>query len=93
MRLSPNKIEFLAEELLATIERHPQIHIQTNSDLVFRALADVIFDDMKREEALDAEVDEILEQYEAQIRNQELDYGALRAKIKRELARKKGIIL
>ena len=93
MRLSPNKIEFLAEELLAMIEQHPQIHIQSSGDLVFRTLADVIFADMKREDDLNAEVDEILEQYEHQIRNQELDYGALRAKIKRELARKKGIIL
>ncbi len=93
MRLSPNKIEFLAEEMLLMIERHPRIHIQTNPDLVFRAIADVIFDDMKQEEALDAEVDELLEQYEHQIRGQEMDYGALRAKMKRELAKQKGFIL
>ncbi len=93
MRLSPNKIEFMAEEILAMMEKDASVHIQTNADLVYRAVADIIYADIKAEDDLDAEVDELLEQYKSQIRVTEMDVGALRTKMKRELAKKKGFIL
>lgn len=93
MRLSPNKIDYLAEKLLQAIEAHREVHIQTNSDLVYRAIADVVYDNMKAEEAIDAEVDELLQEYRIEIQAREMDYGELRAKMKRELAKKKGFTL
>ncbi len=93
MRLSPNKIDYLAERILHLVEGHERIHVQTNSDLVFRAVADVIFDNMRTEEEIDAEVDEILEKHRMEIRAKEMDFGALRLKMKREIAKNRDFTL
>jgi len=93
VRLSPNKIDYLSEKIVRMIETHGKVHIQTNGDLVFRAVADVIYDNMKAEEAIEAEVDELLDEHRIEIRAREMDYGALRAKMKREIAKKKGFTL
>jgi hypothetical protein len=93
MRLSQNKIEFLAEKMLEMIERDAHLHIQTNSDLVYRVIADTIFADMVAEEEIDAEVDLLLKQHQGEISAMEMDYGALRSQMKRELARKHRFIL
>ena len=93
MRLSPNKIDFLAEKVLEMIERTPVVHIQTNSDLVYRVIADTFFDDMRAEEDIEAEVDELLKEHRGEIQAMDMDYGALRAKMKREIAKKHGFTL
>jgi len=93
VRLSPNKIDFLAEKVLEMIERSPSVHIQTNPDLVYRVVADTFYDDMRAEEALDEEVDELLKQHRGEIQAMDMDYGALRAKMKREIAKKRGFTL
>lgn len=93
MRLSPNKIDFIAEKVLEMIERTPEVHIQTNPDLVYRVIADTFFDDMRAEEEIDAEVDALLKTHTTEIRAMDMDYGALRAKMKRELCKKKGFVL
>lgn len=93
MRLSPNKIDFMAEKVLEMIELAPVIHIQTNPDLVYRVVADTFYDDMRAEEELDAEVDELLKEHRGEIQAMDMDYGALRAKMKREIAKKHGFIL
>lgn len=93
MRLTQNKIEFLAEKMLDMLERDPAVHIQTNPDLVYRVIADTIYDDMMAEEAIDAEVDKLLKQHQGEINAMDMDYGSLRAQMKREIARKQRFIL
>jgi hypothetical protein len=93
VRLSPNKIEFIADETVAMLEKEAGIHIQTNADLVFRVIVDIIFENMKAEEAIDEEVDELLAQYKGQISAMEMDFGSLRSSMKREIIKKKGFIL
>lgn len=93
MRLSPNKIDYLAEKLLGLIESDQRLHIQTNPDLVYRAIADTIYDDVRQEEEIEEEVDELLKQHQGEINAMDMDYGVLRAKMKREIARKRGFVL
>ncbi len=93
MRLSPNKIDFLAEKVLEMIERAPEVHIQSNPDLVYRVIADTFYEDIRAEEEIDEEVDELLKAHNNEIRAMDMDYGALRAKMKREICKKHGFIL
>ncbi len=93
MRLSPNKIEFIADETVLMLEKAHGVHIQTNADLVFRVIADIFFENMQAEEAIDAEVDELLTEYKGHISAMEMDFGALRSSMKREIIKKKGFIL
>ena len=93
VRLSPNKIEFIADETVLMLEKAHGVHIQTNADLVFRVIADIFFENMQAEEAIDAEVDELLTEYKGHISAMEMDFGALRSSMKREIIKKKGFIL
>ena len=93
MRLSKNKIEYLSDRILKMIQEHGQIHIISNTDLVTRAIDDAIFDNMRAEDEIDEEVEALVSQNVAEIRAMEMDVGALRNKIKRELARKRKFTL
>jgi hypothetical protein len=93
MRLSPNKIDYIAEMVLDMIEKTPTTHIQTNPDLVYRAVSDVIFDNMRAEDAIEEEVDQLLENHRNEISAQDMDYGSLRMNMKREIAKKRGFVL
>ncbi len=93
MRLSKTKIEYLSDKVLKMIQEHGQIHIIGDPDLITRAVDDVIFENMREEDDIDAEVDELLKQNYNEIKAMEMDVGALRNKMKRELARKHGFTL
>ncbi len=93
MRLSKKKIEHLSDRILKMIQDHPEIHIISNNDLVTRSIDDAIFENMREEEQIDEQVDELMQQNIHEIKAEEMDVGALRNKIKREMCRKQGFIL
>lgn len=93
MRISKRKIEYLSDKVLKMLQEHPMVHADPNIDLVTRAIDDAIFENMKQEDELDEQVEALVNQNKNEIRAMEMDLGALRNKIKRELARKNGFIL
>ena len=93
MRLSKNKIAHLSDKILKMIQDHGQIHIISNADLVTRAIDDVIFQNIQAEDEIDREVDALLKDNYNEIKAMEMDVGALRNRMKREIARKRGFIL
>ena len=93
MRLSKHKIEYLSDRVLKMIQEHGEIHIISNTDLVTRAIDDAIFENILAEDEIDQEVEALLSQNQEEIRAMEMDIGALRNKIKRELARKRNFTL
>jgi len=93
LRLSKHKIEHLSDRILKMIQEHPSIHIISNNDLVIRGIDKAIFENMVEEDEIDDEVDGIMRQNIHEIKAEEMDVGALRAKIKREMCRKRGFVL
>jgi len=93
LRISKRKIEYLSDRVLKMLQEHPSIHLDPNTDLVTRAIDDAIFENMKQEEEIDEQVETLVNQNKNEIRAMEMDLGALRNKIKRELARKNGFTL
>lgn len=93
MRLSKNKIEYLSDRILKMIQEHGRIHTLANNDLVVRAIDDAIYENMSEEQEIDQEVEALLEQNLNEIRAMEMDVGALRNKIKREVCRKRHFTL
>ena len=93
MRLSKHKIEYLSNKSLKMIQEHSEIHIIANADLVDRAAFDAIYENLQTEQKIDDEVEELLSENYNEIRAMEMDVGALRNKMKRELARKKNFTL
>jgi hypothetical protein len=92
MRLTNDKIHYLAGKLLKLCQEHPQVH-PTDDELVYRTLADVLYNDMKAEADIDDEVDELLKHHRGEIEAMEMDLGMLRTKMKREIAKKRGFVL
>ena len=93
MRLSRRKIEHLSDRILKLIQQDPRIHMLGSVDLVVRAVDDAIYENMQAEAEIDDEVEATVQQHLAEIRAHEMDVGALRSKIKRELARKRGFVI
>lgn len=93
MRLSKHKIEYLSDKVLKLVQDHPRIHLVANADLLTRAVDEAIYLNLRAEDDLDAEVEALIGQNKNEIRAMEMDVGALRNKIKRELARKRKFTL
>lgn len=93
MRLSPNKIEYLADRILALMQESPLIHLTTNVDTVWKTVADTIFANMREEESIDQEVEALLARHKYEIQGLEMDVAELRRKFKREVARRRGFTL
>jgi len=93
LRLSKRKIEHLSDKILQMMQEHPRMHPNENIDLVTRAVDDAIFENMRAEEEIDDEVEALVFQNKNEISAMDMDVGALRNKLKRELARKKGFTL
>ena len=93
MRISKHKIEYLSDRILKMLQEHPRVHLGDNTDLVTRAIDDAIFENMKQEEEIDHQVEALVNQNKNEIRAMEMDVGALRSRMKRELAKKKGFTL
>ncbi len=93
MRLSNRKIEHLGKRILKLMQEDPRIHPAGNTDLVLRAIEDAMVDNVRTEDEIDQEVEKLLAQNVNEIRAMEMDVGALRAKMKRELARKRKFVL
>lgn len=93
VRLSNRKIEHLGKRILKLMQEDPRLHPAPNTDLVLRAIEDAMVDNMRTEDEIDQEVEKLLAENVNEIRAMEMDVGALRAKMKRELARKKRFVL
>jgi hypothetical protein len=93
VRLSNRKIEHLGKRVLKLMQEDPRIHPSANTDLVLRAVEDALADNLRAEEEIDQEVEKLLAENLNEIRAMEMDVGALRSKMKREMARKRRFVL
>lgn len=93
MRLSANKIEYLADRILSLMQDNNLIHLGANVETVWKTVADTIYANMREEEEIDVEVDQLLARHKHEIRGLEMDVADLRRKFKREVARKRGFTL
>lgn len=93
LRLSRTKIEYLSDKILRMLQTDARIHPSENIDLVTRAVDAAIYENMQLEDEIDDEVETLVQQNANEIRAMEMDVGALRNKIKREIARKRNFVL
>ena len=93
MRLSSRKVEYLSGKILKLLQDNRNMHLVTHPDLAQRAVADVIWANLRAEEELEDEVERLLDAHRGEIQGQEMDLTVLREKMKRELARKRGFTL
>jgi hypothetical protein len=99
MRLSENKVRRIAERIhdelaqkgLLGYKDRPGLKAGAGRAERVKAIYDLIVEDLRKEEELDAEVEAVLATYSREIKGTERDI--LYRKHKEEIAKKKGIIL
>lgn len=92
MALHPQLVEFLAESVIADLEREGAIKVADDRQII-GLVENVIEDEMERVMSLDDEVREILNEHYEQMRSSGLNYDEMFRKVKSKLAAERGIVL
>jgi hypothetical protein len=93
MRLSDRKIESLAEKIVRWLESHSGVELLAARGDLLAALVEEFQQEKAIERELDEEVDRILQQNEARMRQENVDSWVMKKKIRQQLARERGIVL
>lgn len=93
MRLSERKIQYLAGKMAAWLHDGSMVETPAGDEALARELAGVLRREFLREEELDRDVEKTLLQYRKQIDSRNLDIEVLRQKIRKQLAKERGLVL
>jgi len=93
VRLRPDKIHDLAEQIVTMLREHPKVSLNAGEDAIRVVIGSVITDDLREEEDIDREADRLLTANAREIAEGDLDTHALRQKFRSEIARRRGFTL
>lgn len=93
MRLSEPKIRYLADKMASWLGEMKGMELRVSPDAISREIAAVIREELRLEVELDEEVERVLGRYRREIDSQNVDLAVLRQKIKKQLAKERGIVL
>ena len=92
MRLTADEVQYFSRKIVKTLLAEKRLDVDDETR-VMQGIAKVIVDEMQVEDRLNDEVREILSQHTSQMERSDITYSDMFKKTKRELAKKKGIIL
>ena len=92
MRLSADEIQFISRKIVKTLVSAERLEVDDETR-VQEAIARVIVDELAVEDRLNDEAREVLAQHMRQMERSDITYSEMFRKVKRELAKKKGIVL
>ena len=92
MRLSTDEIQFISRKIVKTLVGAGRLEVDDEAR-VTDGIARVIADELSVEDRLNEEAREVLSQHMGQMERSDITYSEMFKKVKRELAKKKGIVL
>jgi hypothetical protein len=92
MRLSADEIQFISRKIVKTLVAAERLEVDDEARVV-EAIGKVIVDELSVEDRLNDEAREVLAQHMSQMERSDITYSEMFRKVKRELAKKKGIVL
>jgi hypothetical protein len=92
MRLSSDEIQFIARKIVKTLVAGGRLEVDDETR-VAEGIARVIIEELSVEDRLNEEAREVLAQHMTQMERSDITYSEMFKKVKRELAKKKGIVL
>jgi hypothetical protein len=92
MRLSPDEIQYVARKIVKALTADRRIEVDDERRVV-DGIAQVIVEELQVEDRLNEEVREVLIQHSQQMDRSDITYSEMFKKVKRELAKQKGIVL
>jgi uncharacterized protein len=93
MKLRRDYIDFLSSRIVEQLTEEDLLVANVDPHEVQTFIAQVIIDDLKVEDDLDAEVRKILEGYAKQMRQQNIQYHEMFQMIKRKLIKERNLVL
>ena len=92
MRLTPEEIQYISRKIVKTLVGEGKLEVDSEPR-VEEAIGKVIAQELQIEDRLNDEVREVLTQHSSQMERSDIAYTEMFKKVKRELAKKKGIVL
>jgi hypothetical protein len=92
MRLSSDEIQFISRKIVKTLVAAKRLEVDDEAR-VADGIARTIVDELSVEDRLNEEAREVLAQHMAHMERSDITYSEMFKKVKRELAKKKGIVL
>ncbi len=92
MRLSEEKVDSLTAQIVEMFQQREDITLSASPTRLRVLVRQTMLDELLVEDRLEEEVRQILQQYEYEIRQGRLSYNTLFNRIKRQLARERGVI-
>lgn len=93
MKLSPDKIEYLADQLLDKLADIDGVLFQSDDAQIAAAAREIITDELMVEERLDAEIHTMLQAYKYEITMERLSYDELFRKTRQRLINERKLVL
>jgi uncharacterized protein len=92
MRLASDEIEYIARKIVKTLVGDGSLQVDDQAQVV-DGIIQVMTAELSIEDKLNEEVREVLSQHMAHMERSDIAYSDMFKKVKRELAKQKGIIL
>ncbi|HSD65879.1 MAG TPA: DUF507 family protein [Vicinamibacteria bacterium] len=92
MRLSPDEIQFISRKIVKTLVAAERLEVDDEARVI-DGIARVIADELSVEDRLNEEARGVLAQHMSSMERSDITYSEMFKKVKRELAKKKGIVL
>jgi hypothetical protein len=92
MRLSADEVQYISRKIVKTLVAEQKLEVDSETR-VEENIAKVIIEELQIEDRLNDEVREVLLEHSSQMERSDITYTEMFKKVKRELAKKKGIVL
>ncbi|HET9962395.1 MAG TPA: DUF507 family protein [Nitrospiraceae bacterium] len=93
MRLAKERIHHMADSLIARLQSLEFLEITGDRRALKSALEQAMTEELSVEDRLNAEIRQMMQQYERQIEQGQVDYQKMFTMIKQKLVRDRGLIL
>lgn len=93
MRLSKERVRHIAESIVGRLEHDRHIDVTGERKAFVEALEQAVTHELAAEDRVNAEVRQMLQAYQQQIDQGQVDYQKMFQMVKQKLVRERGIIL
>ncbi len=93
MKLTKEQVEKLSAFILKRLEEKDLVVLKTTRERLLEKINNVILENLRQEDDLDREVEEILKAHSGAVDSNRVDYRKMFNMVKGKLARERGIVL
>lgn len=93
MRLSNEQVEKISRMILEDLKQKELIIFKADERVVLKRIIEIFTGDMKAEDDLDREVENIIKQHQNEIDKGRMDYRKMFSMVKNKLVKERGIVL